>query len=100
MKRHAEVTNEEAPTISPFSSLFAEVESYLAKPVQEDDEDLRLYEDVKDLGDGILKEMYLKYNTRLPSSARSERMFSTSSHIFTKFRTSMENFRRSRVHEG
>jgi hypothetical protein len=79
-------------TISPFSTLFAEVETFLAKKPELGDEDLKKYDNINDLGDGILKELYFKYNTRLPTSALSKRLFSTGGNIFTKSRTRLGKF--------
>lgn len=44
---------------------------------------------IDDLRCPELKNLFLKYNTRLPSSASAERVFSKARHVFTKERTNL-----------
>ena len=80
------------PDVCPFVELHAEIDRFFKKKRTQGDVNLKSLDEFDDLGDGILRDLYVKYNTRMAASAVSERIFSTCSHVFTKNRTRLGDF--------
>jgi hypothetical protein len=69
-----------------------EVDAFFAKTPAGRDRKLKSSDRVGDLGVGVLKEMYVKYNTRVPAGAVSRLVVSTCSEVVDRARVQPGDF--------
>jgi hypothetical protein len=68
---HRNSTEHEEQLGDHFRAAVGEIDKFFAKKPAGRDCNLNTTDDVRDVGVGVLKEMYVKYNTRVPAGAVS-----------------------------